>query len=421
MSHIFNLKNLKEADVKAIGGLSPDDRETPGIGEIADVAVDAVPRFRESVQAARGIKQWWKAAKRACRSLKEANSETALGFLLRKGVQVVANDWYQQTETVWRDVCLTTGSDTIAEWYAPLYGTVIADRVQRGGRFPEARLQGEDSYLVNQKFGLVLPIERELFDDDRTGQIRDSASKLGWSMAVTESIWWIYKFLGTERTYMNVTVPASGYSTVDINGTTVSTPFSTSIYGSYGNRPTTYGTLNMGHLKAAHVALRNTLDPLGNKIQVNPNCLLISSQDTLNAKLLTAEGYYPAVIGQSDAALANNPVLGGTSATAGTSQGALTGFAGGVMSQNPFGGLGWKVTEERYAPDWMWALGEAKKGIVFQERDPLEIIQEAPNSGGWFSFDVVNWRSRRRFEVDWIGGGSRFWYLGNDGTVTGNN
>lgn len=411
---------LRESEVKSIGGLSADDRMIRGIDEMADLAVPVVGRFRESLSNGRGVRDWWHATRRAVRTLREANSETALGFLLRKGVQAVANDWYQITPTVWRDYCLVTGSTTLAEWYAPLYPSVIADRVQRGQRFPESRIIGEDSYLVNQKFGLIVSVERELFDDDQTGQIKQRAQVLGQSMGVTESIWTSSRFLGSQRTYANVTVPASNYSTTDINGTAVSTPFSSTIYGSTGNRPSTYGTLNVGHIKQAYVQLLNAVDPLQNKIIVNPNCLLVSSQDAMNAQILMAPGAYPAVIGQSSAALANNPVLGGTSATAGTSQGALTGFPGGIGSANPFAGLGWKIVVERYATDWLWALGESGKGLVFQERDPLEVIQESPSTGSYFTFDSIQWRSRRRFEVDWIAGGSRFWYLGNDGTVTGN-
>lgn len=412
------IRKLKEAEVKALGGLSADDRELRGINEIADLGLAAVPAFKE----ARSLKSWLKEAKRACRSLREADSETALGFLVRKGVQTIANDWYRTIETVWRDVCLVSGSTTLAEWYAPLYPSTIAGPVERGGRFPESRIIGEDSVLRNQVFGQVVALERILFDDDQTGQIKDRSKALGYGMATLESVWWCFKYLGTERTYANVTVPASDYSTIDINGTTVSTPFSATLYGaSLGNRAQSYGTLNIGHLKVAYQTLMNAVDPLQNKIQVDPNYLLVSTQDALNAKILTAQGYYPGVPGQSSTTLALNPVAGGTVSAAGANQGVLTGFPGGAFSPNPFGGLGWKVVVERYLPDWVWALGQSGRGIVFQERDPLEIIQEAPNSGNFFAFDQIQLRSRRRMQVDWVGGGSRFAFLGDDGTVTGNN
>jgi hypothetical protein len=69
----------------------------------------------------------------------------------------------------------------------------------------------------------------------------------------------------------------------------------------------------------------------------------------------------------------------------------------------------------RFLPRKAWALGEAGKGIVFQRRDPLEVVQENPMSGMAYSNDIYSFRSRARWEPDWID--PRFWFLGNDGTV----
>jgi len=414
--------NFTEQQIEAIGGLHESDRRYPEdqLNALVPLAGASCRRFSEALKQGRGIKQWWKAAQEASSKLREANSETALGFLVRKGVQVEANDWYRTSPAVWRDYCRVAGSNTLAEWYAPLYPTTIADEVNRGTRFPEARIIGEDSVLRNRKFGLTISVERELFDDDQTGQIRQRAEVLGQSMGVTESIWAAFRFLGSARTYANITVPASAYATTDINGTAVSTPFSTTIYGSSsGNRPSTFSTLNVGRLKRAYTTSLNAVDPLSNKIVVNPDCLLVSSQDALNGKMLIEPGAYPGVPGQSDTTAAANPVIAGDTSAAGADSGVLAGHPGGAFANNPFRGMGIKLCVERYLPDWAWAFGESGKGLVFQERDPLEVVQEAPNSGNWFDFDSIRWRSRRRFIVDWVGGGSRFWYLGNDGTVTG--
>ena len=62
------------------------------------------------------------------------------------------------------------------------------------------------------------------------------------------------------------------------------------------------------------------------------------------------------------------------------------------------------------------ALGDTKKGFVFQRRDPLEIVQESPNTGMGFEQEIYAFRGRERFEADWIE--PRFAYLGNDGSVT---
>lgn len=418
----MNFRNFMESEIKAVGGLSPDERQwVPGIHEIVQVGIESTPRFVEAVRTGRGAKRWWNTLREECMSMREANSELALGFLLRKGIQSAALDWYsRQTSTVWNQVCELAGSETLAEFYAPLYQGQIAAEVQTGVGFPEGRVIGEDSFLRNRKFGLIESFEQELFDDDRTGQIRQRAGRLGSAMAITESVYFASRFVGAARNYMNLSVAASAYTTTDYLGATVSGPWQTSLYGSNdGNRPVTYGILSMGHVKAAYTALLNARDPLGNKIVVDPDTLLVSTQDKANADILCAAGYYPAVPGQSSAALANNPVQGGTSATAGSSQGVYAGFPGGMMSKNPIEAWGVKPVCERYLPDWVSALGQKGRGIVFQERTPNQVIEEAPNSGSNFAFGVKRYRTDRRFECDWVGGGSRFWYLLNDGTVTG--
>src|SRR3990167_2387940 len=417
------ITKFTEADVKTVGGLSRAERRIPGIMEMMALAVVAVPKFKEAVTAGgRGsLRRWLEAAETASRTrFREANSETTLGFLLRKGVQTLANDWYQAAEKVWPDYCGTANSTGVAEWYAPLYHTTLPAPVERGDRFPEARVIGEDSLIRNIVFGEIVGFDRVLWDDDQTGQIQQFSSKLGDGMAITESIWAAYRFLGSARTYANITVPASGYTTTDINGTAVTTPFRSTLYAaSVGNRPTTFGTLNLGRLARAYVTTLNAVDPLQNKIVVRPNTLLTSAMDALRGKTLITPGPWPGVVGESDTAAASAPVLGGTVSAAGANQGVLAGTVGGWGTPNPFAGLGWKHVMERYLPDWAWALGEKGKGFLFQQRDPLEIVEEGRNTGSYFDFDQIRYRSRERFNIDWVGGGSRFWYLGDDGTVPG--
>ncbi len=415
-------KSFKEAEVKAVGGLSRADRGILHLDEIMDLATKAVPAFREAVINGGSVKEWFDLVKESCRQLREANSETALGFLLRKGVQATALNWYQLAERKWQEYAATESSTGVAEWYAPLYHTTIPSRVNRGGRFPEARVTGENSNLVNNVYGQIVAFDRTLFDDDQTGQIRSYSSRLGDGMAVLESVYASSRFIGASRTYANVTVDASNYTTTDTSGAAVTGPWDSTLYGStagQGNRLATYATLNLGRLARAYVSLLNAVDPLGNKIITNPNRLLVSSMDALHGEILIKPGPYPAVIGQSDTTTANAPILGGSTSAAGANQGVTAGFPGGWGSPNPFGGMGWKLVVERYLPDWACALGEAGKGFVNQIRDPLEVIEEAKNSGSYFDFDAIRYRSRERFEMDWIGGGSRFWFLINDGTATG--
>lgn len=372
--------------------------------ELIELAREACPEWSKPDFSA---KRWIRACMESARKLREAMPETALAFLLRKGVQTLANDWYIVVPKEYQDYALIASSDAVAEWYAPLYASTVAARVIRGERFPEGKIIGEDTVLVNQKFGLIESFDRELFDDDQTGQIRQRAARLGQSMAVTENAYAALRFVGAAGSYANLIVPASNYTTVDVNGNAVSAPFSATLHGTYGNRPTTFVALGLNPLKQAWSELLNALDPQRNKLIINANTLLHSPQDALHAPLLVSPPagvpYYPAVIG----------------ATGTTASTAASGFPGGVFGANPFMGLGIKPVLARFLANWAWALGERAKGFVWQERNPLEVIQEAPASGAAFEVDAFRFRSRRRFEADWVGGGSRFWWLGNNGDVAG--
>ena len=415
-----NRRFIEAAKVEAIGGLSDEDRQLRGIHEMVDLAVPAMKAFKEAVNGRGSAKAWLRNTIRACSNLRESQGEAALGFLLRKGVQNIANEYYQQQPQVWRQYADVIASTNLAEWYAPLYGSDIAQPVEAGDEFKEQKTQGEDFSLVNRKFGRMVSFTRELWDDDQTGQIKARAGRLGDGMSTLQAIWMASKFIGAARTYGSITVPAVTYSTTNSAGTTISTPFSTTLYtGSAGNRPSTYTQLNAGNFKIAYTALKNAVDPFNVKIIVNINCLLVSNQDALNADMLLNPGPYPAVPGQSGAVAASLPVVGGTVSAAGANQGVLAGFPGGAFAANPFGRLGIKQVTETYFNDWAWALGQSQRGYVVQERDPMEVAQETPNSGASFNFDVIRFRSRARFEAGWLNGASRFWYCGNNGDVTG--
>jgi hypothetical protein len=84
---------------------------------------------------------------------------------------------------------------------------------------------------------------------------------------------------------------------------------------------------------------------------------------------------------------------------------------GYVNTINPLYGL-YKLKVARYLPSKHWYLGQAKKGLIFQNREPLSIVQENPAAGESFARDILVFRSKARWEVDWIEGSNLFWYQG---------
>lgn len=318
--------------------------------------------------------------------LREANAESAFGQLLRAGIQTYAINSYNTVPVVYPDLVTEVASRRFQEYYAPLFRPNLPKRVDRGQEFQDNPVLGLDRHLTNQKFGMIESFERELFDDDQTGQIKNRASQMGENFKIMEEIYVIGKIIGAGFTVQGVTVDPDVTFTDAVTGTGT---------GSYntapkGNRPTAFTRLSQANLESADISLMNITDPLGNKFLVSPNTLLVSPIDKfVGAKLLNST---------------LQPSVPSASADA-------TGY---TMTVNPLQGL-YKLLVSRFLTSKVWLLGDPKKCLVFQRRDPLEIIQENPASGASFSMEVYRFKSRSRFEVGMID--SRFLFLGDDGTV----
>jgi hypothetical protein len=317
--------------------------------------------------------------------LRESNPESAFGQLLRAGVQTFAINSYQTVPVVYPDLVTEVTSRRFQEFYAPLFRPNLPKLVGRGERFKDNPIAGLDRVLTNFKFGMIESFERELFDDDQTGQIKNRASQMGENFKIMEEIYVMGKVIGSGQTVQGVLVPPD----VTFSDTVVGTGT-----GSYqtgkGNRPASFGRLSQTNLENADIALMNITDDLGNKFLVAPNTILVSPIDKFVAAKLLNSTLQPSV----------------PSATAGD-----TGY---VMTINPLQGL-YKLLVSRFLPNKVWLLGDPKKCVVFQRRDPLEIVQEHPASGQSFDIEAYRFKARSRFEVGMID--SRFMFLGDDGTI----
>jgi hypothetical protein len=192
-------------------------------------------------------------------------------------------------------------------------------------------------------------------------------------------------------------VDVSDYTTYDVNGSLVSAVYSTAI----GNRPTSGSALSQLSLEAAEIALVRIKDPLGNNMLVIPDTLVFSPADNFNAPKLLKSAYQPSIPGVSGGNLSTAP----------------SGTTGWTETYNPLYGK-YQMVMSRYVPELgldsasgAWFLGQKNKGLVFQRRDAIEVIQEQPQSGESFRIDAMRFRGRSRFTVDWVE--SRFWYRGN--------
>jgi hypothetical protein len=282
----------------------------------------------------------------------------------------------------------TVVSNKAIELHAPLHRGAVPRRVQKHQPFPETKVRGLDIQIVNEKFGAIVGFERELFDDDQTGQIRDRAKDVGENMRILEAVWCATRFIGAAGSYSGDVIPASQ---------TYATVWSTALDGGGSNKLPAYAAFSQPNLQALDIILMNQKDLLGNQLLVNPNTLYVGTDLKFAARALLNSEWYPSTTAMG---------VGGT----GTSTGIGTSFARNVME-----GL-YNLVVDRFLPRKAYSIGEAGKGILLQRRDPLEFIQENPASGSAFQMDEYRFRARARWEPDWVD--PRFWALGNDGTVS---
>jgi len=401
---------LKEATLQYLAASRhPEVRLNAGVVAVAE---SIAKRF----ESAPGLRDGWEnpslpwssimeVAVSAPGTLKEANPSTASTQLLRAGVQLIANAWYKRYPVSYTKVAMEAASDKRQEFYAPLFGAARPQEVKNGTPFREQSIQGQDIEIINRKYGAILAFERELFDDDQTGQIATRAQALGDSMAMWEDQFFSRRFIGVASTdYAPTTIAASRWTGVNGKGTVISTPFSADLYTTptdlapVGNVLGAMAQMTYGGVLTAFQSLRRAKDPLGQAMVVVPDTLLVSTFDEINGRMMTQSPAFPAVSGNA-------------SETAST---ASAGFFRGPFGVNPIQGE-FALVVNIHLKAGVWALGQGQRGYVMQRRDPMEIVQELPQSGDSFVFDSYRFRSRSRWEQEWID--PRFWFLGNDGSA----
>lgn len=315
-------------------------------------------------KAAKKDRSFWKKMEEATgERVREANVSSSLGQLLRYGVQTFMFDAYKDVDTVYQDIVQIVPSSNRQEWYAPLYGAELPQDVAPGGDYLDSRLQGLDTVLVNKKVGRILSVQKELFDDDQTGQIGQRAGKLGKRVR--------YK----EEFDVMTALRAASYTTT------------------IGNAPAANAALSQGSLETADIALMAIRDPLGNRMGVEPGTLLVSPTDKFNGAKLLNSTLQPSIPGASGETI-------GSAASGGT---------GWTMTTNPLQGL-YDLKVSRFLGAGDWFLMEAKTSIPFQERAPLSVVQEDPNSGKSFEQDILRWKVSRRYGTTVLE--SRYIYAG---------
>lgn len=360
------------------------NRLLEGLSKAYKIPVEDMKKIVDMKRDGFSVKQFREASYALAQrfGLMEAQGETVFGQLLRAGVQNVFNDIYQQVEVTYDAVVRMTQSNKRQEFYAPLERVGFPKTVPKQGEFPETDFKGLDNELVNVKYGMILAIERELLDDDQTGQIVDRAGQMGENARIhEEAIVWGLLSGQTGLSFDGEAIPSSKtFSTPYVNGVPGT---SGGLYGSgrgvnaLGGTGYSAGRLSQSTIISAWLLAKKMLDQSGRPMQVLPTSLGVSPQDVFFATVLLQSDYNPSVPSSS------------------------AGATGSYFSVNPLKNLS-AIVATRFLPDYSALLMQAQKGFAFQRRDPTEVIQENPQSGPGFSQEIFRYKERSRWVADWI-------------------
>lgn len=319
--------------------------------------------------------------------LRETIAESNFQALLRLGVEnLIQNGWQIPDDVVMDSVMMQATTKGLYGVYGSTFRAELPEEVPHGGEFNESQLVETENIVRNRKFGRLLRFERELFEDDQTGEIGTKSTEMGQNMRVVEEIWSFGFLTGSAFTFGSTVVPAPTYTDPD------------GLPGVYnttrGNRPASFVAMTQASFSAARTALKKILDPLGNRVMVNPRTVVCATNVEYAANTIMNASWTP-----------TNVAIGAGTPSFPTDFNPIKGMA--VVKV-----CGW-------APDNFWALGQEKsRSLIYQLRTPLEVTQEDPTSGDSFKYDSYAFRVRKRWTLFWFQGGCRFWYLGNNGTVT---
>jgi hypothetical protein len=346
------------------------------------------------------------------REVGEASPASAYAALTRAGVQQDANMWYENAPREWTNYIKEVSSNKPFEIYPPLHRANLPQRTGAGEPYTQSYPKGLVVTIENFKYMGGESFEMELVEDDQSNQIQNRSQALGEAQATLEEVYVAGRFIGIARLIAGVLIPASIWQGYNSDGTLVQVPFHDNLYGNdshHGNVPdgavlstsTAAGVVSAGSgfvqltlpaLKTGIQKLANATGLNGVKMAVVPDTLVVSTFDYVNADTFVGSEYYPA------------------------SPSSTTGLAQGVFSKNSQWIRRLVPVGNAFFPNGAWALIQAKKGILFQRRTPMQVVQENPLSGDSFKMDLTQFRSRSRWEVEWID--PRFAFLGNDGSAS---
>jgi len=336
-------------------------------------------------------------------NLREADSSSIFPQVLRAGVQTIVNAMYETVPTSFEEWVHVVPSKLNTELYAPLHGIGFMREVGGQEPYPETGAAGLDLKLINRKYGTMWPCERELLEDDQTGQFQKQAGLLGEYAKLALEVLVMSKLSGAAGVYQNMRVPASE-TKPSTEATYPYVPSSAPFVGGGFNRPTAYGALTQANIITGMQTTTQQKNLLGLFMGVKPDKIILSPKYEYDIGILLNSSWYPVgaqAAGVTGGAFAVNPL------TTGQIRATLTPVISRYMFDHtgiiPFLSSAWYLVDS------------SKPAFVLQLRETASVEQEAPNAGQSFEREIYRWKVRVRANADYID--PRFFWRGSDGSA----
>lgn len=339
------------------------DIKDPVAGEIQETVITPNSGVRETVPLTFGNYT----------SLREAATTSEFPALLRDGLKAILFNSYNEQLVTYTDWVRAENSDKPAEDWLELSRLGSLPIVPEGNPYPEAEGATDRTVrIVNNKYGLIFAITEEMIKFDRVNMIKQYPQDLGAAA----------KFTIEEQAYAVLTAAAnytrnSTTGDNDIGSNTSSNAFSAA------NLITAFTTL---------VTMKDRRS--GRYLGVMPDTLVVTPSLEFAAKQLLLSDTLVRAFG------------GATQEIYGTGQNnTLRGTVKKIIV-SPFMGTGYQ-----------WALMTAKRAVVFQEVEPLQLLVDDVRSvqnEGYFVYDKIRYRVRVWFGVGMLN--DRFAYFSTGGT-----
>ncbi len=331
--------------------------------------------------------------------MREADSGSMYPLMLVAGVLQNVIGMYTLAKPSYLDWVTVISTKLQDTPYAPLHGLSFPREVGEQMPYPVSKTAALSGKFHARKYGTMLEMTQELLDDDQTGQFQMLSGQLGeYLQLLTEVL--VYGRLASVGG-MQYAGFQPGQSETKPSGETnwpwtlQSAPF---IGGGY-NKAASFGAPTVANIEIGMIAMKQQKNLLGIAIPINPKRILTSPKYMFDVAVVLNSAYYPAV--------------GGTAGTTGTTFAInpLKGMADLTVTPFMFDNTGAAVNN---STAW-YLVDDSKPFFQLVQKEPVSVVQEAPNSGQGFERDVVRFKGSTRQIADFVD--SRFAWQGNDGSV----